>query len=122
MKICWATIRVMDMEASLYFYHDILGLPIDTRQEGDHSNIVFLGEANEPKIELLLLKDQPPAKVGDTLSIGFTVDSLDDTLQLMKDNNVPIASGPVAPSAFLRFFFVNDPSGILVQFVEQRPM
>ncbi len=120
MKICWATIRVADMDASLKFYHEVLGLPVDMRHQGPGADIVMLGESDQPKIELLKTPNQPQTNAGTTLSIGFEVDSLDNTLQMLKDKGVAIASDPVSPNPFTSFFFVNDPDGVSVQFVEQK--
>ena len=44
MNFCWITLRVADMEESLKFYHEILGLPICTRHGGPDMEIVMLGE------------------------------------------------------------------------------
>ncbi len=44
MRYCWTTIIVKDLERSLAFYCDIVGLPIVRQLSGAHGNIVFLGE------------------------------------------------------------------------------
>lgn len=49
----WITLRVRDLEASLNFYHSILGLPIDRRFESRGRQIVMLGTEGQPKIELI---------------------------------------------------------------------
>ena len=54
MKFCWVTINVKDMEASLRFYQEIVGLTIDRRfQAGPGVEITFLGN-DETKVELIL--------------------------------------------------------------------
>ena len=53
MKFCWATIMVKDMEESLKFYQEIVGLKVDRRFEaGPGVEIVFLGNG-ETKVELI---------------------------------------------------------------------
>ena len=53
MSFCWATITVNDLEESLSFYQDIVGLTVDRRfQAGPGMEIVFLGDG-ETKVELI---------------------------------------------------------------------
>lgn len=52
-KLNWITLRVSNLEASLGFYHDILGLPIQRRFESRGRQIAMLGMENEAKLELI---------------------------------------------------------------------
>ena len=116
MKFCWTTLYVSNMEKSLAFYHDLLGLKIAERfSPGDETEIVMLGEENEAKIELIEDKKVVHKSLG--ISIGFEVDSIEDALKLMRDNNIPIKRGPISPMPTLTFFFVADPDGLEVQLV-----
>ena len=50
MKFCWVTVHVRDMEESLKFYQDIVGLKINRRMKpAAGTEIVFLGAA-EPRL------------------------------------------------------------------------
>lgn len=118
MKLCWVTLRIGDVAASLHFYHDILGLPIGMRHTVAGSDMIMLGTANDPKVELLYTENTVPAP-GNGISIGLSVDSLQDMLERMADNGIPILSGPISPGPGIAFFFVADPDGYAVQFVEQ---
>ena len=53
MKFNWCTITVKDMEASLAFYRDIVGLPVSRRfSDRPDSEICFLGDG-ETQVELI---------------------------------------------------------------------
>ena len=53
MVFCWSTLMVKDLERSLGFYRDLLGLPVTRRfAAGPEREIVFLGDG-ETKIELV---------------------------------------------------------------------
>ena len=53
MKFCWTTLSVNNMEESLKFYHEIIGLPVDRRfKMGPEAEIAFLGDG-ETKLELM---------------------------------------------------------------------
>jgi lactoylglutathione lyase len=50
MKFCWSTLKVKDMEASLHFYRDVLGLKLERRFQAEGgTEIAFLG-GGETKI------------------------------------------------------------------------
>jgi lactoylglutathione lyase len=118
MDFCWVTLRVNDLEKSLEFYHGILGLPVCSRFGGHGTEIAMLGEADKPKIELLQDGTHMETARGEGVSIGFTVDSLDKTMEYLGSKQVPVAKGPFAPSPHIRFLFVKDPDGYEVQLVE----
>lgn len=117
MSMNWITLRVRDLEASLYFYHSILGLPVERRFESRGRQIVMLGTAGQPKIELIQGND-PALKQECGVSIGFEVASLDEAIEHLKNQGIPVARGPVTPNPSLRFFYVLDPDGFEVQLAE----
>ena len=44
MKFVWTTIQVADLDRSLAFYHDLLGLPVAERFQAGPNEIAMLGE------------------------------------------------------------------------------
>lgn len=118
MKFCWTTITVNDMDESLNFYKDVVGLNLNHRfGAGPGIDIAFLGNG-ETKIELICYKDKEKSQIGQDISVGFAVESLDEKLASLKEMGIPIHSGPFQPNPGTRFFFVQDPNGLKVQFVE----
>lgn len=118
MKICWVTIIVKNMEESLRFYYEIVGLNIDKRFEaGPGTEIVFLGDG-ETKVELICSEDTKDISIGQNISLGFEVDSVDDMMAFVKEKGIAIHSGPFQPNPNLKFFYVLDPNGVKIQFVE----
>lgn len=120
MNFCWITLRVTDMEESLKFYHEILGLPIASRHGGPDMEIVMLGEEDKPKIELLYDKNSKVSIQVAGLSIGIEVKSLDEALNYVKEKGIPLFREPFSPTPNVRFFFIKDPNGIEVQLVENK--
>lgn len=118
MSFCWCTIHVRDMEKSLWFYQNIVGLMLTRRfNETPGTDLAFLGDG-ETQLELIVGKGEPFR--GGGIALGFMVDSLEEKMDFVRDKGIPVHSGPFAPSARTRFFFVQDPDGVLVQFVEQK--
>ncbi len=118
MKFCWTTLTVDNMEDSLKFYQEIVGLPISKKYlAGPGVEICFLGEG-ETKLELICDKNQTfPKNVG-RVSLGFEVVSLDEKIKFIQEKGIEIADGPFQPNPHIKFFFVKDPNGFSVQFVE----
>ncbi|HZH93420.1 MAG TPA: VOC family protein, partial [Tissierellaceae bacterium] len=77
MKFCWTTLTVNDMDKSIEFYSEIVGLKVDRRfNAGPDTEICFLGEG-ETKLELICDTDIRPDCLGEGISMGFEVESLD---------------------------------------------
>ena len=118
MRFLWTTIHVKDMEKSLAFYRDVVGLDLKRRFGGAQGpEMAFLG-GNGGEVELISDGSGREAQIGSDISIGFEVDSLGDKLASVRETGVEITGGPVQPSPSVRFFFVKDPDGLTVQFVE----
>ncbi|AKG37922.1 glyoxalase [Paenibacillus durus ATCC 35681] len=117
MSMNWIMLRVRDLEASLNFYHEILKLPVQRRFESRGRQIAMLGAEGQPKIELIQ-GSESVLKPESGVSIGFEVESLDEAMEYLKSEGIPIVRGPVAPNPHLRFFYVLDPDGFEVQLVE----
>ncbi len=121
MEFCWITIQVNDLEESLKFYHGLLGLKIASRfKAGENIEIAMLGEENKPKIELIDDKNSNNRINTEGISIGFQVDSLDQTMEYLKDKGITIKRGPFSPNPSISFFFISDPNGIDIQLVENK--
>ena len=120
MKFVHVTINIKDLEESLNFYQEIVGLPLVCRfPAGPNMEIVFLGEG-ETLVELIHDSANTDITIGSDISIGFAVDSLDETMEFVKEKGIDIHSGPFEPNPNTRFFFVLDPNGLRVQFIEQK--
>ena len=119
MKFCWVTIHVENLEKSLHFYQDILGLPLLRRfSSRGIVEIAMLGEEDMPKMELICNPSDHEEKSAAGISIGFEVASLDEAMEHMKSNRIQILGDPMSPNPSMRFCFVLDPDGHTVQLVE----
>jgi len=106
------------MEESLKFYQEIVGLKLERRFEaGPGVEIAFLGDG-ETKIELICNEENKNVNLGEDISLGFEVDSVDDMMALVKEKGKAVHSGPFQPNPHIKFFFVLDPNGLRIQFVE----
>jgi lactoylglutathione lyase len=110
---------VKDMEASLKFYQGLVGLEVVRRFPARPGvEVCFLG-TGETKVELICDSNCKTQVSTDGVSLGFGVRSLEETMKLVKEKGVAVHSGPFQPNPKIRFFFVKDPDGFSVQFVER---
>lgn len=109
-----------NLNTSLSFYKDIVGLKVTRQFEaGPGVEIAFMGrgEKNETLVELIQDRGKKDIDYCKEVSIGFAVDSVDKKMQGMKDKGIKIQEGPVeTPKS--KFFYIEDPDGFRVQFVQ----
>ena len=59
MTFVWTTIQVSDLDRSLAFYHDLLGMPLCERFQGTGNEIAMLGDPQGPPLARLC-RPAPP--------------------------------------------------------------
>jgi lactoylglutathione lyase len=121
MKFCWATINVSDLERSLAFYQNVVGLKLKRKMEPNpEMKLAFLGEG-DTQLELIFNKNTAEIDFGNNISLGFIVESLSRFSEELEVKNIGIHSGPFQPNPHIRFLYVLDPDGLKIQFVENIP-
>ena len=120
MDFCWVTLPVSNLEKSLHFYHDILGLPISSQQENPRVSLVMLGEEGKPKIELIQDFGKQKEKHHADITVGIGVPSLEKALDYVRKNQITVSRGPLSPNPHISFAYILDPDGYEVQLVESK--
>jgi len=119
MKFLWSTLVVNNIEEAVKFYTEAVGLKEARRMKTPQgTEIVFLGEG-ETQVELMESMEKKHINMGSDISLGFSVDSVDAKIAELKGNGIAIHSGPFQPAPYVKFFYVLDPDGLKIQFVEQ---
>jgi Lactoylglutathione lyase and related lyases len=120
MKFRHSTLRVNDLDVSINFYREIVGLEVVRRfSAGPGFEIVFMG-GGETKIELICDKSQGKVDAGTDISWGFEVDDADAFMVELKSKGIAIHSGPFAPNPHVKYFYVLDPDGMKLQFISEK--
>lgn len=120
MKFIFATINVKDLEESIRFYENVMGMKVKNRfLSGPNIEIAFL-EDGAAEVELICNKAVKLPVHGESLSLGFAVEDLDRAMTDMKAQGIEIVAGPFQPNPKTRFFFIKDPDGVRLEIIEQK--
>lgn len=113
-KLSLATINVADMQASLAFYRDVLGLPVSEQFEMEGMKIAMMGERDQARIELVELAQMPQGQLGVGCRYGFVTDDVQPILQRLNGDYIH----PESPNPMFEFYYVNDPDGYLIEIMQ----
>ncbi|MCH6556994.1 MAG: VOC family protein [Nitrospirae bacterium] len=123
-KLLHTRMRVSDMDQTITFYTDILGLEVLERKTSPRgSHLAFLAVPNsEELIELCSFPASGPVTVQeDLVHLAFEVDNLDDTIRALNDKQIKITDGPTRTSSGSRFIFIDAPDGYEIELIERPP-
>lgn len=121
-KLLHTRMRVSDMDQTIAFYRDVLGLEVLERKTSPRgSHLAFLRVPNSDElIELCSFPPSGPVKVQeDLVHLAFQVENLDETITALNEQGVKITDGPTATSSGSRFVFIDAPDGYEVELIER---
>jgi len=129
MRILHTMIRVGNLEQSIIFYRDILGMNLLRLQEypQEKFTLAFLGygdEAQESVIELTYNWDQNSYELGTGFGhIAIGVDDVYKTCEVLKEKggNVVREAGPMKGGSSV-IAFLEDPDGYKIELIGLRSM
>ena len=123
-KLLHTRMRVSDMDQTINFYTDVLGLEVLERKVSPRgSHLAFLKVPNsEELIELCSFPSSGPVTVQeDLVHLAFQVESLDETIASLNAEGVKVTDGPTQTSSGSRFIFIDAPDGYEVELIERPP-
>jgi lactoylglutathione lyase len=113
--------RVSDMDKSLWFYRDVLGMEIVEQKTSPRGSIlVFLRfPGTGCKLELCSFSDSGKIEVPeDLVHLAFEVESLESCILKLKQSGVSITEGPIESSNGTRFIFTEDPDKYEIELIQ----
>src|SRR5688572_26982583 len=123
-KLLHTRMRVSDMEQTIRFYTEVLGLEVADRKTSPRgSHLAFLKVPNsEELIELTSFPPSGPVNVQeDLVHLAFQVESLDETIRELNEKQIKITDGPTRSSSGSRFLFIDAPDGYEIELIERPP-
>lgn len=123
-KLLHTRYRVTDLEKTVSFYKDVLGLA-ETRRStsGRGSQLVFLkAPGSEEEIEICKFDQSGPVIVGPDLThLAFEVDDIDAFARHAAAKGYPLSDGPHRASNGSAIAFVDAPDGYEIELIQRAP-
>ena len=120
-KLLHTRYRVSDLEKTVSFYRDVLGLKELRRQKsGRGSQLVFLkAPESDEEIELCKFDESGPVVVGPDLThLAFEVDDLDKFAREAAAKGYPLSDGPHS-SGSGKIAFIDAPEGYEIELIQR---
>jgi lactoylglutathione lyase len=121
-KLLHTRYRVSDLEKTVTFYRDVLGLnEIRRITSGRGSQLVFFkAPQSDEEIEICKFDQSGPVTMGPDLThLAFEVDDLDEFARQTAAKGYPLSDGPHQSSSG-RIAFIDAPEGYEIELIERR--
>ncbi len=122
-KLLHTRYRVSDLEKTVSFYKDVLGLKeLRRHTSGRGSQLVFLkAPDSEEEIEICKFDQSGPVVVGSDLThLAFEVDDLETFAREAAAKGYPLSDGPHATGSG-KIAFIDAPEGYEIELIERGP-
>ena len=122
-KLLHTRYRVNDLERTIRFYCDILGLEEVRRHKSPRgSELVFLkASGSDEEIEICHFPGSGEVQVPPDLThLAFEVDNLDEFGKHLEKCGLKFSDGPTRSSSGTVFAFVDGPEGYEIELIEKR--
>lgn len=123
MRIMHTCLNVMDLDRSIIFYRDRLGLKLARRFEVKENNaeIAFLEDPDGNAVELTHWRDKKQLAEGDNFDhIAFGVKDMKATIERLRGQGVTIAMEPFTlKGGSHQIAFIKDPDGNWLELIEE---
>lgn len=120
-KLLHTRMRVNDLERTVKFYEDVLGLKVSRRHTSPRgAKLVFLQTPNsEEEIELCQLPNSPSVQVQpDLMHLAFEVDDLDRFAAELKRKGYALSDGPTPTGSGSVIAFIDAPEGYEIELIQ----
>jgi lactoylglutathione lyase len=121
-KLLHTRYRVNDLERTVKFYRDVLGLDEIRRHKSPRgSELVFLKvPGSEEQIEITYFPGSGPVQVQPDLThLAFEVDSLEEFGKHLAKHGLKYSDGPTTTSTGTVFAFVDAPEGYEIELIQR---
>ncbi len=126
MRFLHTSITVRNIEESVRFYTDVLGLEFERRRKipENHAEIAFVRDPQSgARVELTYWEGKDTFDPGEQLDhLAFEVTDLDDALEAARARGVRIAKEPYQlKGGSSRIAFLLDPNDVWIELIEHAP-
>jgi lactoylglutathione lyase len=121
-KLLHTRMRVNDIERSVKFYEQALGLVVSRRHTSPRgAQLVFLATPNsEEEIELCQLPNSPAVVVQpDLMHLAFEVEDMTAFVAALEQKGFKLSDGPTKGSTTSVIAFIDAPEGYEVELIQK---
>jgi len=120
-------LRTWDIDKSIKFYCDKLGLKLLSKTVDEKHNEIFAFlELDNGKLELLQILDtdlltvskKPVIMPPYTPHLAISTDDIENTLLLLVQKNIEIVKGPLEIEGSVKWLYIADPDNNIIEFVQ----
>ncbi|MGA3006499.1 MAG: VOC family protein [Opitutaceae bacterium] len=122
-KLLHTRLRVNDLERTVTFYQEALGLTLDRRHLSPRgAQLAFLRTPNsDEEIEICQMPPGAPSVQvqPDLMHLAFAVDDLEKFAGELKKKGYGLSDGPTKSSSGWKIAFIDAPEGYEVELIER---
>ena len=120
-KLLHTRYRVSDLEKTVHFYKDVLGLKETHRSKSPRGSelVFFKAPGSDEEIEICKFDESGPVVVGPDLThLAFEVDDLEKFGQQAAAKGYPLSDGPHSTDGG-KIAFIDAPEGYEIELIER---
>ena len=120
-KLLHTRFRVSDLEKTVHFYKDVLGLEETQRSKSPRGSelVFFKAPGSEEEIEICKFDESGPVNVGfDITHLAFEVDDLEAFAQQAAKKGYPLSDGPTKTGSGSIIAFIDAPEGYEIELIQ----
>jgi lactoylglutathione lyase len=122
-KLLHTRYRVNDLERTVKFYRDVLGLEVSRRHKSPRgAELAFLKAAgSDEEIEICFLPNSEPVKVQPDLThLAFEVENLAAFEKHLAQLGLEFSDGPTTTSSGSVIAFIDAPEGYEIELIQKK--
>ena len=113
--------RVSDLEKTVRFYHDVLGLEEVKRHKSPRGSelVFFKAPGSDELIEICKFDGSGPVNVGNDIThLAFEVEDLEAFAARTKEKGYPLSDGPTQTGSGSVIAFIDAPEGYEIELIQ----
>lgn len=121
-KLLHTRYRVSDLEKTVAFYRDVLGLELTREHQSPRGSqlVFFKAPGSEEEIEICKYDGSGEVKVGyDITHLAFEVDDLEAFARHAASKGYPLSDGPTPTSTGSVIAFIDAPEGYEIELIQR---
>jgi len=121
-KLLHTRYRVMDLEKTVHFYKEVLGLEETRRHTSPRGSqlVFFKAPGSAEEIEICKFDESGPVQIGpDVTHLAFEVEDMDAFARHAAAKGYPLSDGPTRTGSGSVIAFIDAPEGYEIELIQR---